>query len=898
MSLNVIPSDISNLTPGEKGFVKKIKQLYSTIEYESYLYIQPRLKHLNPDFILIDAYKGVCVIEIKDWDAGYIEKVDNFHVWDVSSKMLDNPAFKAVQYLNFTKNILQSKKVFFDENGQFYLKVYSRLIFSNMSNYELERFNPCFYQVPVECIGSDQLRFLSIDKLFSEDSLYMDEEVISRIRSLFFPEIKIKPVQTKLWNFSRKKDTTNPFRATLDGEQEKFARQIPYGHYMITGVPGSGKTVILLARAIHLVKEKPSWNIRILTYNKSLANQLEKRFESLHEDLELMGINYHNIKISTFHALATEVSTKPIPVTKDNDYWKFTLPLNAIESAIPTYDAILIDEYQDFLDHWIKLCLLLCKKHEYNGNFSENLFLAGDRLQSIYNDKDHSWKSLGINIVGRSKLLKTSYRSGSNHINLALDYLMKDEKLKKEVEKFYEGRDNIVSICETDNSIEFIKGNIDIVNEHLLSLLTSSNYTPQDVLILVPHSKGKNGTEEIYKKLDKRLRVVGISAKETKTDRMDVITYHSSKGLECKVCFLLNVDSIEDKKLLYVGMTRASEKLFIHTFLPEGGTIFNELLSCYNEMILPIREEIVTFENVNISTDQDKKVYSIENIREKHPNAYKQWDRKEEFKLIELYDSGKSLEEIANILGRKESGIRSRLKKLGYFEEEVKLSNNDSDTLANPTSLDKGGSEKENISFHHKPEEKSNSTNNISRMKHKIDDSDPYITTKKRGFFDKIKKLTSFFIRNEVNKDQNHSEKRDIGSLIIEESSQKWVYASIDYFEKTKKYKLNDTSKKTYELLNTGKSVNEIADMRKLKMSTIIDHLLSLSLSGIVIPHKLIDNEIPLTVQGRIIEVLHNTGFTSKKSIKEMVGDECEYHHIDLMIALLISYNKSKEITY
>ena len=57
-------------------------------------------------------------------------------------------------------------------------------------------------------------------------------------------------------------------------KQEEFARKVPYGHYMVTGIPGSGKTVILLARAVHLIKENPNWKILILTYNKSLSYKL------------------------------------------------------------------------------------------------------------------------------------------------------------------------------------------------------------------------------------------------------------------------------------------------------------------------------------------------------------------------------------------------------------------------------------------------------------------------------------------------------------------------------------------------------------------------------------------------------------------------------------------------
>jgi len=46
---------------------------------------------------------------------------------------------------------------------------------------------------------------------------------------------------------------------------------------------------------------------------------------------------------------------------------------------------------------------------------------------------------------------------------------------------------------------------------------------------------------------------------------MNITTYHSSKGLENKIAILLNVDTIHEKKLLYVGTTRASEKLYLHS---------------------------------------------------------------------------------------------------------------------------------------------------------------------------------------------------------------------------------------------------------------------------------------------------------------------------------------------
>lgn len=52
--------------------------------------------------------------------------------------------------------------------------------------------------------------------------------------------------------------------------------------------------------------------------------------------------------------------------------------------------------------------------------------------------------------------------------------------------------------------------------------------------------------------------------KEITDDKLILTTYHSAKGLESKVCILTYFDTIQDRKLAYVGMTRASEHLYIH----------------------------------------------------------------------------------------------------------------------------------------------------------------------------------------------------------------------------------------------------------------------------------------------------------------------------------------------
>lgn len=168
----------------------------------------------------------------------------------------------------------------------------------------------------------------------------------------------------------------------------------------------------------------------------------------------------------------------------------------------------------------------------------------------------------------------------------------------------------------------------------------------------------------------------------------------------------MDVDKVKDKKLLYVGMTRASEKLVIHSPKSDGGLVFNELLDCYNQMTYDVSsntkkeinsestnpsneaedkksnsesihevspEDEVAFESaksINKINKKYKKIkkFSLGNIRKSHKNAYQKWTPEEETKLLRMFASGKTMKGMASELDRQEGGIKSRLKKLGLIK--------------------------------------------------------------------------------------------------------------------------------------------------------------------------------------------------------------------------------------
>lgn len=67
---------------------------------------------------------------------------------------------------------------------------------------------------------------------------------------------------------------------------------------------------------------------------------------------------------------------------------------------------------------------------------------------------------------------------------------------------------------------------------------------------------------------------------------------------------------------------------------------------------------------LDTSAPQKAKSYSVAEVRDHHPQAYRAWSAEEEALLIKLHDAQVSEDQIASVLGRKPGAIRSRLAKL------------------------------------------------------------------------------------------------------------------------------------------------------------------------------------------------------------------------------------------
>jgi hypothetical protein len=71
-------------------------------------------------------------------------------------------------------------------------------------------------------------------------------------------------------------------------------------------------------------------------------------------------------------------------------------------------------------------------------------------------------------------------------------------------------------------------------------------------------------------------------------------------------------------------------------------------------------------------TEKKSWAEKLEKMREEYPNAYKSWTESEDVKLIKLFASDNSVNQLSKILGRHPGSVRARLKK--HFGDEVVIS--------------------------------------------------------------------------------------------------------------------------------------------------------------------------------------------------------------------------------
>lgn len=147
----------------------------------------------------------------------------------------------------------------------------------------------------------------------------------------------------------------------------------------VRGGAGSGKTVLALQQAKELTRgghDRKPQRVALLCYSIGLA-------EHLRREVATWERRQRPAFVGTFHAFGQQWGAADGDRT-DSEFWEERLPAEMAElaAALPDgkkYDAVIVDEAQDFADSWWTPVLRALKDEEEGG-----LFLYSDENQRIF----------------------------------------------------------------------------------------------------------------------------------------------------------------------------------------------------------------------------------------------------------------------------------------------------------------------------------------------------------------------------------------------------------------------------------------------------------------------------------------------------------------------------------
>lgn len=185
--------------------------------------------------------------------------------------------------------------------------------------------------------------------------------------------------------------------ATLDHKQNKAVIETIEGVQRIRGLAGSGKTIILALKAAYLHIQHPEWRIAVTFHTRALKAQFKKLIN--HFCIEQSGDepDWNKIRIinswgapggderdGIYYEFCRLTDQKYFDLQGAKAYFGNNDPFASICSAAlkntdlspEVYDAILVDEAQDFSSAFLQLCFRLLKD-------PRRLVYAYDELQSL-----------------------------------------------------------------------------------------------------------------------------------------------------------------------------------------------------------------------------------------------------------------------------------------------------------------------------------------------------------------------------------------------------------------------------------------------------------------------------------------------------------------------------------
>ena len=496
LRLSVKPTD------GELAMLRFIE---SNLDDSYEVYFNPYLNGDRPDIIILRKGHGALIIEVKDWN------LDNFRVdendkkwhyidaWTGQDSVVKSPVSQVYKYKEnlydlHIDNLLNLKI----KDIRNFNMVGCALYFhkASMEKVKSKMIDPCkkdknylkFLRYNVRILGNDSLNAKDFNSMLSDfylaskwNSKLFTDEIYANFKRILTPTLHMI-------------NDGHPIRYD-DKQIEVITRHVQM--MRVKGVFGSGKTTVLAARAVNVYKrlcqskEKPK--ILILTFNLTLKNFIHDKIMQVPQEFTIQDfviINYHqfiNAELNNMGIdmkIPDEIDPSETSAYLDRNYYSNEKLCAEHKDRIKPYDAILIDEIQDYKRSWMNIAKdsFLAQDGEY--------MIFGDVKQNIYGNPIEN-KDIITNIPARPTYLKHCYRSDSKIRDLAVEFQKVRFGDKYELDDFNdENEGGLFANMEKPGYVNYIHlSNTQIVStlyaiirENILNKV--NNVAPNDITIL------------------------------------------------------------------------------------------------------------------------------------------------------------------------------------------------------------------------------------------------------------------------------------------------------------------------------------------------------------------------------------------------------------------------------